>query len=435
MKKLLIINGRIIDPANKKDLKADILVKDGKIAQIGKGLEKKHKTDEGIEIIDAKNKVVCPGFVDIHVHLREPGREDKETIKTASRAAAKGGITSVVAMPNTSPVGDNQAVLEYILSKAKTDSVVNIFVSGSITKGETGKEISEIWELQQTGAVVVTDDGFDIQNIDVYRKAMQYCKTYDMPILSHTEDKDLSKDGQMHEGAVSSMLGLKGIPACAEDAATARIICLVEDTGHQMHFTHVSSKGSVDLIRLAKSKKLNITADVTPHHFSLTDEAINNYDTYAKVNPPLRSEDHRKALLKGLKDGTISVIATDHAPHLWTEKEREFDQAPPGIVGFETMLPLVISNLVDKKVLSMKEAIAKMTVNPSKILKLKKGTLSKGADADITIFDPKAKVKIDRTKFESKGQNSPFHGMTLNGVVTETIVNGKIIVRDGELVE
>jgi len=390
MKKILITNGRIIDPAKNVDKIADLLLENGKIKKIAKNL--KTKDNEEIEIINAKNKIVSPGFVDIHVHLREPGREDKETIHTASRSAAKGGITSVIAMPNTSPAADNQTVLEYVLSKAKKESLINIFVSGTITKQEKGKEIAEIWEMKKTGAVAVSDDGFDIQNVDVYRKAMQYCKTHKMPIISHTEDENLSHGGQMHEGVISSKLGLKGIPACAEDVATSRIICLVEDTGHQVHFTHVSSKGSVDFIKLAQSKKLKVSADTTPHHFSLTDEAVENYNTYAKVHPPLRSEKHRKALLKGLKDGTIGVIATDHAPHLWTEKEREFDKAPPGLVGFETMLPLIITNLVNKKVLSLKEALAKITCNPSKIIGLKKGTLTIGADADVTIFDPKEKI-------------------------------------------
>jgi len=317
MKKILITNGRIIDPAKNVDKIADLLLENGKIKKIAKNL--KTKDNEEIEIINAKNKIVSPGFVDIHVHLREPGREDKETIHTASRSAAKGGITSVIAMPNTSPAADNQTVLEYVLSKAKKESLINIFVSGTITKQEKGKEIAEIWEMKKTGAVAVSDDGFDIQNVDVYRKAMQYCKTHKMPIISHTEDENLSHGGQMHEGVISSKLGLKGIPACAEDVATSRIICLVEDTGHQVHFTHVSSKGSVDFIKLAQSKKLKVSADTTPHHFSLTDEAVENYNTYAKVHPPLRSEKHRKALLKGLKDGTIfsfgsKIVTSASAP-------------------------------------------------------------------------------------------------------------------------
>ncbi|PIZ75862.1 dihydroorotase [Candidatus Peregrinibacteria bacterium CG_4_10_14_0_2_um_filter_38_24] len=429
MQNLLIKHGRVIDPSANIDGIFDILVENGKIKKIGKNLE-----DKNSEIIDAKNKIVAPGFIDMHVHLREPGREDKETIHTASRSAAKGGITTIVGMPNTSPVADNQTVIEYVLSKAKKESLVNIFACGSVTKGEKGEELAEIWELKKTGAVAVSDDGFDIQNLDLYRKALQYCKTHKMPIISHTEDSNLSKNGQLHEGKISTLLGLQGIPACAEDAATARIIALVEDVNHPVHFTHVSSKGSVDLIKLARSKKLPISADVTPNHFSLTDEAVLGYNTAAKVNPPLRSEDHRKALLKGLKDGTISVIATDHAPHLWTEKQREFSSAPFGIVGFETMLSLIITNLVNKKVLSLKEALRKITINPAKVLGLNKGTLKKGADADICIFDEKAQWTVDSTKFESKGQNSPYHGTKLSGVVTDVIVNGKITVKDGQII-
>ncbi|MBT3704612.1 dihydroorotase [Candidatus Peregrinibacteria bacterium] len=427
---LLIKNGHIVDPAQKLDQKADILIENGKISKIGKSLPPPSKA----KIIDAKGKIVSPGFIDIHVHLREPGREDKETLRTASKAAAKGGITTVVGMPNTNPIADNQTVIEFVLSKAKRESLINIQACGSITKGEKGQEIAEIWEMKQSGAIAVSDDGFDIQNLDVYRKALQYCKTHDMPIISHTEDVNLAKDGQMHEGTVSTLLGLKGIPACAEDAATARIITLVEDVDHRMHFTHVSSKGAIDMIKLAQHKHLPVTADTTPHHFSLTDEAVANYDTNAKVNPPLRSEDHRQAILKGLKDGTLSCIVTDHAPHLWTEKQREFQSAPAGIVGFETMLSLIITNLVNTKVLTLSEAIAKITINPAKTLSLPDiGTLKPGSRADITIFDPKATWTVDKTKFESKGMNTPFHGMKLYGVVTDTFVKGKQVLQNGKI--
>ncbi|MBD3331186.1 amidohydrolase family protein [Candidatus Peregrinibacteria bacterium] len=425
MKSILITSGRIIDPANKTDQIADIFVKNEKISQIGKNL----KIDADI-LIDAKNKVVSPGFVDMHSHLREPGREDKETIYTASLAAASGGITSIVAMPNTDPVADDQTVIEFILSKAAKESLVNIFPCGSITVGEKGNKISEIWELKQSGAIAVSDDGRDVQNADLYRKAMQYCRTHNMPIISHTEDHNLSEGGLMHEGTISSKLGLKGIPACSEDIATAKIICLVEDTGHKAHFTHVSSKGAVDLIALAQSKKLKITADTTPHHFSLTDEAVEKHGTFAKVHPPLRSENHRKALIKALKNNTISTISSDHAPHLWKEKECEFDKAAVGISGFETFLPLIITNLFNPKHLSLSQALAKITINPAKILGLKKGTLSPGADADICIFDPKESFTVDRFAFKSKGKNSPFHGMKVFGKVHKTIVNGEIRITD-----
>lgn len=430
-KKILVINGRVIDPSRRLDQIADVLIENHSIVKVGKNLQSINKN---CQIIDAKNKIVSPGFIDLHVHLREPGREDKETIATASRAAVKGGITTVVAMPNTYPVADNQTVLEYVLSKAKKEALINILVAGTITKGEQGKEIAEIWEMKNSGAVAVTDDGYDLQNLDVYLKALQYCKTHQIPVISHTEDMDLSRGGQMHEGMVSSELGLKGIPACCEDSATARLLPLIEETGHQVHFTHVSTKGSVALIHFAQQKGLKVTADATPHHFSLTDEALRGYNAYAKVNPPLRSEDHRQAILKGLRDGIIEVIATDHAPHLWTEKEREFDNVPPGIIGFETMLPLIVTNLVQKKILTLSQALAKITSNPARILGLNKGTLAAGADADITIFSIHQKQKIDRTKFESKAQNSPFHGMILQGVVTDTLVHGKIVVRGERII-
>jgi dihydroorotase len=431
MSKLLIINGRVLDPANNVDEKADIYIEDGKIVEIAADL--KSKTAD--ETVDAAGKVVAPGFIDIHVHLREPGREDKETIKTASRSAAKGGITSVVAMPNTNPPADSQAVIEYVLSRAKTDSVINIFMSGCITQHRAGHKMAEIWEMKRSGAIAITDDGSDVQDMDLYRKAMQYCKTHDMPMISHSEDVDLACGGHMHEGKVSSRLGIRGVPACTEDVATSRIICLLDDVKHQMHFTHVSTKGSIDLIKFAKQKGLNVTADVTPHHFSLTDEAVGEHDTYAKVAPPLRSEDHRQALLNALKDGTVEVIATDHAPHLWTEKEGPFQEAPVGIVGFETMLSLIITNLVEPGVLTLSDALAKITVNPAQVLKLEKGTLSIGADADIAIFDPEAEWTVDRTALETKGQNTPFHGYTLKGVVTETVVGGKLVLVDSKIKE
>lgn len=431
MSKLLIKNWTIIDPANKINDQLDLLIENWKISKISKSI----KSESWTKTIDAKWKIVTPWFIDIHVHLREPWREDKETIHTASRSAAKWWITSVVAMPNTSPVADNQTVLEYVLAKAKRESLVNIFVSWSITKWEKGKELAEIWEMKQTWAVAVTDDGHDIQNLAVYRKALQYCKTHDMPIVSHSEDKDLAKWWHMHEWEVSTRLWIPWIPTSAEDTAVWRIICLVEEIWVPLHFTHVSTQWSVDLIKLAQDKWLQITADATPHHFSLTDENCAWYNTDAKVNPPLRPELHRQAILKALKDNTISVIATDHAPHLWTEKCRDFQDAPFWMVWFETMLPLIITNLVNTKVLSLNDAIAKITCNPAKILWLKKWSLSIWSDADITIFDAWAKQKINKIAFESKGQNSPFHWMTLNWVITETIVWWNIVVENWKISE
>lgn len=430
MSKLLIKNWTLIDPANKIDGQMDLLIEDWKVSKVGKWI----KEEAWMKVIDAKWKVVTPWFIDIHVHLREPGREDKETIHTASRSAAKWWITSVVAMPNTNPIADNQTVLEYVLSKAKRESLVNIFVSWSITKWEWWKELAEIWEMKQTWAVAVTDDGHDIQNLAVYRKALQYCKTHDMPIISHSEDKHLADWWCMHEWCISTRLWLPWIPTSAEDAAVWRIICLVEEVWTPLHFTHVSTKWSVDLIKLAQDKGLKVTADATPHHFSLTDEACLWYNTDAKVNPPLRPESHRKAILEALKKNIISVIATDHAPHLWTEKFRDFKDAPFWMIWFETMLPLIITNLVNTKVLTLSDAIAKITCNPAKILKLNKWNLSVWSDADITIFDPKAKQTIDKIKFESKGQNSPFHWMELYWIITDTIVWGNVVVENWKIV-
>ena len=430
MKSILIKNWRIIDPINKIDKIWDILVVNWKIEKIWKDI----KQNWDYKLIDASAKVVCPWFVDIHVHLREPWREDKETIKTASYSAAKWWITSIVAMPNTNPPADNQTVLEYVLSKAKKESIVNIFVSWCITQWEKWSQLAEIWEMKQTWAVVVTDDGYDIDDLSVYRKAMQYCKTHKMPMLSHSEDSNLSRWWCIHEWKMSTKLWLPWIPAVAEDVATSRIICLAEDVGHQMHFTHVSTKWSKELIQFAQNKWLKITADATPHHFSLTDEDIEEYLTDAKVNPPLRSAEHKKAILDWLKSWVISVIATDHAPHLWTEKMRDMQSAPFWIVWFETLLPLVITNLVNKKILGLSDAIAKITCNPSAVLNLNKWSLSIWSDADITIFDINAKVKIDKTKFESKGQNSPFHWQTLSWVVTDTIVWWNIVLENSKII-
>lgn len=420
--KLLIKNGHIIDPANHIDEKTNILIKNGKIQQIGS-----FDTPSDIPQIDAKGKIVCPGFIDIHVHVREPGREDQETIKTISEAAAAGGYTTLIAMPNSDPPADDQTVIEYLLSKAQKESPINILACGCITRGLQGKQIADIWELKQSGAVVVSDDGFDIDNAQLYRKALQYCKTHNIPVLSHTEDQSHHRQGQMHEGKISSQLGIAGIPASVEDIATAKIIALVEEINHHVHLTHVSTKGSVEMIRQAKKKGLPITADTTIHHLVLTDKALLGYNTYAKIAPPLRSLDHQQALIQGLQDNTLDCIITDHAPHLWVDKEKPFDEAPFGLVGLETSLPLIITHLVKTKILTLPQAIAKLTSQPAKTLRLSQGTLQPGQPADITIFDPQATQTIDITKFYSKGQNSPYHDHNLHGQITHTISQGKTI--------
>lgn len=429
MTTLLIKGGRVLDPANNRDEKADVLVKNGKIAKVGKGIG-----ERADETIDARNLVVCPGLIDMHVHLREPGREDKETIATASRAAAAGGFTTIVGMPNTTPDADNQTVIEFVLSKARKEAVVNVLPIGAITKKREGKELAEIGELKKTGAVAVSDDGTDVQNANVMRKAMEYCTMWSIPILSHSEDVELSAGGAMHEGLVSTELGLPGKPAASEETMIGREVILAKMTGAQVHFCHISTSGSVDLVRLAKKQGAKVTGETCPHYFALTDEAVKGYNANAKVNPPLRSEEHRKAVLEGLKDGTIDVIASDHAPHLLVEKFYEFELCENGIAGLETMLPLVLDRLVGKKVLALGQAIEKMTVNPARALGLDKGTLGEGKEADITIIDLGKEEAVEPKKFESKGRNTPFAGMKLKGKAAYTIVAGKVVMREGKVV-
>jgi dihydroorotase len=430
MTSLLVKNGRVVDPANKIDLEMDVFVKDGKIAKVAKGIgEKADKT------IDAKGLVVCPGLIDMHVHLREPGREDKETIATASRAAAKGGFTTIVGMPNTAPDADNQTVIEFVLSRAKRDAVVNVLPVGAITRKREGHKLAEIGELKKTGAVAVSDDGADIQDANVMRKALEYCTMWNMPVLSHSEDSSLSADGSMHEGLVSTELGLPGKPAAAEEVMVAREIILSRAANCPIHFCHVSTQGSVDLIRLAKKKGQMVSAETCPHYFTLTDEAVRGYNANAKVNPPLRSKEHLDAVVAGLKDGTIDVIASDHAPHLLVEKFLEFDHCENGIAGLETSLGLTLTKLVHSKVLPLNEAIAKMSCNPAKILHLDKGTLGIGRDADITIIDANAEHVVDPEKFESKARNTPFAGMKLKGKAVFTIVAGRVVMEKGRVAE
>ncbi len=418
---ILIKNGRVIDPANKIDAVMDIFIDDGKIIEIGNSLAT-HRSPL-TTIIDASNKIVVPGLIDIHVHLREPGYEYKETIKTGTEAASAGGFTTIACMPNTKPVNDNQSITDFILDKAKKDGIVNVYPVGAITKGLKGEELSEIGELKSAGVVAITDDGRPVMNSELMRRAMEYASMFDLPVLSHCEDLQLSEGGVMNEGFVSTELGLKGIPNAAEIVMAARDIALAELTGARLHIAHVSAAGSIMLIRDAKKRGLKVTCETAPHYFTLTDKDVSDYNTNAKINPPLRSEDDLKAIREGLKDGTIDAIATDHAPHEASEKDVEFDKAPFGIIGLETALPLTLK-LVEDGILSLNDAIAKLTINPARILGLNKGTLSVGADADITIIDPEEEWLIDVTKFKSKGKNSPFHGWKVKGRVEMVIVNG-----------
>lgn len=422
---ILIKGGRIIDPSRNFDKVGNVLIEKGTIKSYPEDTKKLEK-DSAITVIDAGGKIVSPGLVDLHVHLREPGFEHKETIRTGCESAAAGGFTSIVCMPNTNPINDNASVTEYIMLKARTEGIVNVFPLGAITKGENGETLAQIGEMYEAGCVGVTDDGMPVMNSKVMRHAMEYVKAFGIPVISHSEDLHLSGNGVMNEGDTSTLLGLSGIPAASEDVMVSRDITLAELTGTHLHICHVSTAGSIRLIRAAKVRGVNVTAEATPHHFTLTDRAVAQYDTNAKMKPPLRSEIDREAVREGLRDGTIDAIATDHAPHSEDEKMVEFDLAPFGIAGLETALPLSLK-LVEDGVLTLSGMIAKLTHLPSAIVNIRKGTLNPGDPADIVIFDPEKRVKIDREKFRSKSKNTPFNGWELKGAVLYTIVNGKIV--------
>jgi len=421
---LAILGGRVIDPESRLDRIADIFVQDGLIKEIS---PRKTTTKIGAkEMIDAKGKIVVPGLIDMHAHLREPGREDEETIYTGSCAAVAGGFTSVCCMPNTEPPIDNQEAVKFVYAKAK-EAKCKIFCVGAVTKAQKGEELTEILDLVQAGVVAISDDGKPVSNSQMMRNALEYCKMFNLPIISHCEDLNLSSCGVMHEGFVSTSLGMNGIPSVAEEVMVARDLKLAEFTGGRVHIAHVSTQGSVDLIREAKKRGIKVTCEATPHHFTLTDESVKTFDTNAKVNPPLRTRKDVEAIKKGLLDGTIDSIATDHAPHSVEEKEVEFDFAPFGMVGLETALGLVVTELVNKKILSWAQAIAKLTINPSRILNLKGGRIKRDFPADLTIIDPKASWIVNPSQFKSKSKNSTFSGKKLWGRVCYTIVDGKIV--------
>jgi dihydroorotase len=419
---ILIKNGHIIDPANKVDEKLDILISDGKIAKLGKTGS---VSSPDAQVVDAAGRLVAPGLIDMHVHLREPGFEYKETIATGTAAAKAGGFTSVCCMPNTNPVNDNRSVTEFILSQAAKEASACVFPIGAITKGSKGEELSEMGELRAAGCVAVSDDGRPVMNAAIMRRAMEYARVFDLLVISHCEDSSLSAKGVMNEGFVSTELGLRGIPRSAEDVMTARDISLAELTGARVHIAHVSTAGSVDLLRAAKARGVKVTAETCPHYFSLTDEAVRGYNTMAKMNPPLRTAEDVAAIKAGLKDGTIDVIATDHAPHGMDEKSGEFDYAPFGIVGLETALGLSLQ-LVAEKVLTLQEVIGKLSINPASVLKIAKGTLKTGGDADITIIDADLAWTVDASQFRSRSKNTPFNGLKLTGRAVQTIVGGRV---------
>ncbi|MDO8589435.1 MAG: dihydroorotase [Armatimonadota bacterium] len=418
---LLLKGGRIVDPASGLDETGDLLIVDGKIAGAGKD------TDGAGETLDVSGMVVVPGLIDMHVHLREPGFEHKETIATGSRAAAAGGFTAIAPMPNTKPAIDNRAMVEFILSTAVKDSDIRILPVGAMTKGMDGKEMAEIGEMVAAGATAVSDDAFPIANSDLMRRIMEYCRMFDLPILTHCEDKVLAADGVMNEGVVSTLLGLRGMPCAAEEIMVARNITLAAMARSRLHVQHVSCAGSVEVVRQAKRRGINVTCETCPQYFSLTDEAVYGYNTNAKMNPPLRTAADVEAIKQGLAEGVIDAIATDHAPHAPEDKEVEYNAAAFGTVGLETALPLVITNLVDTGVLSLSDAIAKMTINPASILKVEGGSLKEGAWADVTVIDPLADFTVKASELKSKSKNTAFDGMALKGAVVATIYNGSIV--------
>ncbi len=427
--KILIKNGRLINPATGIDEVMDVLVNDSVVEKIEKNIN-----DDADKIIDADKCWVTPGFIDVHVHLRDPGYEYKETIATGTRAAAKGGFTTICCMPNTSPVTDSEIMVEYIKMKAARDGVVNVLPIGSITKGQSGEELANIGQMANAGACAISEDGKSVLSSGLLKTAMKYAKMFNIPVLSHCEDMSLVGGGSMNAGAASQLLGLKGISNDSEEVIVARDIILARSTNSKLHICHVSTKGSIQLLREAHARGENVTAEICPHHFTLTDEAVMDYDGNTKMNPPLRSAEDVLALKEALKDGTVGIIATDHAPHSLDEKNCEYEKAAFGIVGLETALPLGIKVLIGEGWLTPSQLIEKMTINPAKMLGIDKGSIEVGKVADITIIDPEAEYKVDISKFASKSKNSPFDGYEVKGKIEYTIVAGKVVVEKGELV-
>ncbi|MCX7014975.1 MAG: dihydroorotase [Candidatus Sumerlaeota bacterium] len=428
MTSLLIQNGRVIDPANGRDELADLLIQDGRVAAVGRGL-----TRAAAEVFDARGKVVAPGFVDLHVHLREPGFESDETIASGTRAAAAGGFTSVVPMANTNPVIDTAAGIKFIQERAGADAAVNVFPIAAVTREQKGESIVEFGDLVQAGAVAFSDDGHAIMNNEIMRRALEYCAMFDVPILDHCGDLNLIGHGVMCEGEVSTRLGLPGIPPVAEAIQVARDIALAEYVGGKVHIQHVSCALSVEFIKRGKERGVAVTAEVTPHHLALTDACLERYDSNFKMSPPLASEEERRALVRGLAEGVIDCIATDHAPHSATQKDKTFDEAPFGVIGSETAFPVVYTELVVGGALTLPQLIEKLSTAPARILKLPKGTLSIGADADVTILDTEWRGAIDESMFRSRSRNTPFLGRQVHGKVAATIVRGRVVYRDGQV--
>ena len=424
MRPLLLKGGRVIDPSRGTDGIADVYVVDGRIEAVGMNI-----TAPDAELIDAVGRVVAPGLIDLHVHLREPGQEELETVASGAMAAAAGGFSAVCAMPNTDPVTDNQAAVGFIVRQAMRAGKARVYPIGAISLGQKGQQLAEFGEMVGAGAVAVSDDGKPVVSSQLMRTALEYAQTFGIPVADHCEDPTLSAGGSMHEGLVSTRLGLKGIPAAAEEIMVARDIILAELTGGHIHLCHMSTRGSVALIRRAKENGLRVTAEATPHHFALTHARVEGYNTNAKMNPPLREEADREAIRQALKDGTIDVIASDHAPHHYDAKEREFDDAPNGIIGLETALSLALRELVGPGLLTLPELIDRMSTTAARIFHLPGGTLAVGAPADLVLFDPAARWVVEKNRIQSKSRNTPFMGETMPGIVELTLVDGQVVFR------
>lgn len=421
---LLVKNGIIIDPSQSLEARRDLLIRDGRVAEIAESI-----SAEGVETFDAAGLIVAPGFIDLHVHLREPGFEYKETIESGARAAVAGGFTSVCCMPNTKPINDNSSVTSFIIEQARKANLANVFPIGAITQGSKGEQLAEIGEMKSAGIVAISDDGKPVVDSGIMRRAMEYAADFDLPVVDHCEDCCGASGWAMHEGEYSALMGLKGLPGAAEDLQVARDILLGEMTGAHVHIAHISTARSVDLVRRAKACGLKVTCEVTPHHFTLSDKDVfeSGYNTNFKMAPPLRSQSDVEAILEGLRDGTIDAIATDHAPHHANEKMYEFDKAPNGITGLETAVSLTLDRLVNRGVISLVRMVELLSCNPARLFKLDRGTLKVGAVADVTIFNPEKTIKIDAAKSQSKSRNTPFGGWELKGAPTATIVGGTIL--------
>src|SRR5688572_23553300 len=423
MRPVLIRGGRVIDPSRNTDEVADVYLENGKVGAVGRDIG---SPDDAL-ILDATNKIVSPGLIDLHVHLREPGQEELETVATGAMAAAAGGFSAVCAMPNTDPVTDNQAAVGFIVSQAQRAAKARVYPIGAVSLGQKGQQLAEFGELVGAGAVAVSDDGKPVASSHLMRTALEYARTFGIPVADHCEDPTLAAGGAMHEGLVSTRLGLKGVPAAAEEIMVARDILLAELTGGHVHLCHMSTRGSVELIRRAKEKGLRVTAEACPHHFTLTHEACEGYNTNAKMNPPLREPEDRDAIRQALRDGTIDVICTDHAPHHYDAKEREFDDAPNGIIGLETALGLALTELVDNGLLRLSDLVNRMSTMPARIFNLPGRTLPPGAPADVVVIAPAAPWTVRPEEFFSKSRNTPFGGRRLKGRADTTIVRGQVV--------